>query len=285
VNSINWARVLAQVVYYVLGSARLTAGHGPVAYTVPTGNWNKKGPATGFPIEQWHSTIAGTWHIDELIKRHLAIMDKHDPRHRVGLVVDEWGTWYDPEPGSHPGFLYQQNSIRDAVTAGINLNVFNNHCDRVMMANIAQTVNVLQALILTDGERMILTPTYHVFEMYKVHQDAMYVPVELKAPDYKIGDEAIPSIHASASRDKAGKVHLSLVNLDAQHAAQVSAKISGAKASNVTGRVLTAGAIDARNTFEQPDAVKPSAFTALELKEGKLSVALPARSVVVLEIQ
>jgi alpha-N-arabinofuranosidase len=254
-------------------------------YTVPTGVWAKKGPSTGFGEKEWHETLHQTLRMEELLTKQVAIMDVYDPQKRVGLCIDEWGTWYDPEPGMNPAFLWQHNTLRDALVAAVNLNIFHEHADRVVMGNIAQLANVLQSLILTDKEKMILTPTYHVFEMYKVHQDATYVPVELKAPDYKIGDEAIPSIHASASRDKAGKLHLSLVNLDAQHSAQVSAKISGAKASNVTGRVLTAGAIDARNTFEQPDVVKPAGFSSFEVKGDQITINLPAKSVVVLEMQ
>src|SRR4029450_8087229 len=191
-----------------------------------------------FPIEQWHSTIAGAWHIDELLSKHLAIMDKHDAQHRVGLIVDEWGTWYDQEPGSTPGFLYQQNSIRDAVTAGINLNLFNNRSDRVRMTNIAQTVNVLQAMILTDKEKMVLTPTYHVFEMFKVHQGATLLPTENGPSDYEIacgggGGKKIPSIYVSASKDKEGRIHVSLVNARPDRAAKLTVNLSGVTAKTV----------------------------------------------------
>jgi alpha-N-arabinofuranosidase len=211
-------------------------------------------------------------------------MDKHDPQKRVGLIVDEWGDWYDVEPGTNPGFLYQQNTLRDALVAGINFNIFHQHCDRVAMANIAQMVNVLQAMILTDKEKMILTPTYHVFEMYKVHQDATYLPVEIHTPDYRYGTNAVPSLHASASRDKSGRIHLSLVNLDPHRTEQVTAQLAGATAKNVNGRVLTAPVMDAHNTFENPDAVKPAVFSTFTLKDEELSLTLPAKSVVVLEI-
>jgi alpha-N-arabinofuranosidase len=253
-------------------------------YSLPTGNWAKKGPSTGFGEDQWQSTLVQTRQMEELIAHHSAIMDKYDPDRRVGLVVDEWGTWYDPEPGSNPGFLYQQNSLRDAIAAGINLNIFNRHCDRVSMANIAQMVNVLQAMILTDGAKMVLTPTYHVFEINKVHQGATLIPVELSAPDYKLGGVSIASLSSSASRDASGRIHVSIVNLDPNRAAEVSAKPASVNAKKVTGRILTAGAMDAHNTFDNPQAVKPTEFSGFEVNGDALALHLPAKSVVVLEI-
>jgi alpha-N-arabinofuranosidase len=223
--------------------------------------------------------------MDELIRRHSEIMDKYDQNKRVGLMVDEWGTWYDVEPGT-PGYgLFQQNSIRDAVTAAINLNIFNQHADRVRMANIAQTVNVLQAVILTSGAKMILTPTYHVFEMYRVHQNATLIPVELSSPDYSVAQQAVPALQASASRDSGGRVHLSIVNLDPNRGATVSVTVAGATAQTVTGRVLTAPALNSVNTFDAPDVVKPAAFTAIEKRGDRVSLSLPSKSVVVLELR
>jgi alpha-N-arabinofuranosidase len=254
-------------------------------YTLSSGQWNKKGAATGFTEEEWHSTLWQTLRMDEMITKHAAIMDKYDPQKRIGLVVDEWGAWYDVELGTNPGFLYQQNTLRDALVAGINLNIFHQHCDRVTMANIAQMVNVLQAMVLTDKEKMVLTPTYHVFEMYKAHQDATLLPVELTTPDYKMGVKIVPSLHTSASRDKTGRIHLSLVNLDPHHDLPVAVKLAGAEAKTVTGRVLTAASMDAHNTFESPDTVKPSSFTGFERKGGDITLALPAKSVVIMEIE
>jgi alpha-N-arabinofuranosidase len=210
-------------------------------------NWQRKGSATLFGEDEWNSTLVRTLRMEELIQKHSAIMNKYDPQKRVGLIVDEWGTWYDSEPGKGLGMLFQQNGIRDAVVAGINLNIFNQQCDRVQMANIAQTVNVLQAMILTEKEKMILTPTYHVFEMYQVHQNGTLLPVEVTAPEYRLGQASIPSLHASASRDKAGRLHVSIVNLDPNRSAEVSMRISGATAGNVTGRVLTAPAMNSTN--------------------------------------
>jgi alpha-N-arabinofuranosidase len=254
-------------------------------YTLPTGDWKKKGSATQFDETEWHSTLAHTLHMEELIRKHSAILDKYDPEKRVGLMVDEWGTWYDPEPGTSRGMLYQQSSIRDAIVAAINLNIFNQHSDRVRMANIAQTVNVLQAVILTDKNKMVLTPTYHVFEMYKVHQGATLIPVELAAPEYKLGSAAVPALHASASRDAAGKVHLSIANLDPNRPAQVSMKVIGALARDITGRVLTAPAMNTLNTFDKPDAVKPVAFNGIQVTGEQVTLSLPPKSVVVLEMR
>jgi len=278
-DDLNWTEVVMKMVGSQMDGLSLHW------YSLPTGSWDKKGAATGFGEDQWHSTLVHALHMEELVAKHSAIMDKTDPQKKIGLVVDEWGTWYDPEPVGNPGVLYQQNSLRDAVVAGITLNIFNRHCDRVHMANISQLVNVLQALILTDKEKMIVTPTYHVFELYKVHQDATCLPVELTAPDYTFGTNSVPSLHASASRDKSGRIHLSLVNLDPQRANQVNVKLAGASAKKATGQILTAPQMDAHNTFENPEAVKPAAFSALSLKADSLSVTLPSKSIVVLEIE
>jgi alpha-N-arabinofuranosidase len=253
-------------------------------YTLPTGAWGKKGAATGFAEDHWFTTMRNTLLMETLVTKHSAIMDKYDPKKKVGLVVDEWGTWYDVEPGTNPGFLRQNNTLRDAIVAGLNLHIFQKHADRVTMANIAQMVNVLQAVILTDKEKMLLTPTYHVFEMFKVHQGATSLPFELTGPDYTYGLEKLPSVSASASRDAAGKIHLSLVNLHPTKAITVSGALEGVTATAVSGRVLTADAMDAHNTFATPEVVKPAAFTGATLTGGKLSLTLPAKSVVVLEL-
>lgn len=252
-------------------------------YTVP-GVWQAKGSATQFSETEWFSTLRKALIIDELLTKHGANMDRFDPERRVGMVVDEWGTWYDVEPGTHPRFLYQQNTLRDALVAGITLNILNSHCQRVYMANLAQTINVLQALILTKGEQMLLTPTYHVFEMYKVHQDATLLPVNLHCEEYQFGKEVIPAISASASRDQHGPVHLSLCNLNHEHALSLSCELRGMQPISVTGRVLTADAVNTHNTFEQPDLVQPTAFDGATLSGTILSIDLPAKSVVVLEL-
>lgn len=275
-NDYNWTEVLMSK------AAPQFQGFSLHSYTLPTGNWQHKGSAVRFAEDEWFSMLRRTLRMEELIQKHSAIMDKYDPQKRIGLMVDEWGAWYDSEPGKEMGILYQQNSIRDAIVAGINLNIFNQHSDRVQMANIAQTVNVLQAMILTDKEKMILTPTYHVFEMYKVHQNGTLIPVEVIAPEYKLGEGSIPSLHASASRDRSGRLHISIVNLDPNRSAQVSMRITGATAGNITGRVLTAPAMNTTNTFDKPDAVRPVQFTGLKIEGDRILLNLPSKSVVVL---
>jgi len=253
-------------------------------YTLPTGNWSHKGSATQFTEADWHETLRRALDMDRIVTLHSAIMDKADPQKRIGLVVDEWGTWYDVEPGTNPGFLFQQNTLRDALTAAVTLNIFHRHCDRVKMANIAQLANVLQAMILTDQEKLVLTPTYHVFEMFNVNQDARLLATELTSPDYAFGSEKIPAVSASASRDAAGKVHVSLANTDPNRAVKLSCELQGMTAKSVSGRVLTASEMNARNTFDAPHTLEPQAFNGAKIADGQLSVELPAKSVVVLEL-
>jgi len=255
-------------------------------YTLPTGNWRTKGSATQFGEDQWFSTLSRTLKMDELITKHAAIMDKADPEKRIGLAIDEWGTWYDVEPGTEPGFLYQQNTMRDAVVAALNFHIFHRHADRVVMTNIAQTINVLQAMILTDKAKMIRTPTYWVFEMFKVHQGGTFLPVEVQPPDYIFGGEKIPGVSASATRAADGKtVHLSLVNTNPGQAAAVAVTLTGIAPSSATARLLTAPAMQAHNTFAAPDTVKPVAFDGVTLAAGSVTVRLPAKSVVVVELR
>ncbi|WP_059046650.1 alpha-N-arabinofuranosidase [Paenibacillus rubinfantis] len=255
-------------------------------YTLPTDNWQDKGAATGFDERAWFTTLKKALHMDELITRHRTIMDKYDPEGRVGLIVDEWGTWYNVEPGTNPGFLYQQNTMRDALVAGLTLNIFHKHNQRVRMANIAQTVNVLQAVILTEGEKMLLTPTYHVFDMYKVHQDAELLDLSLDMGSYKLDEEEIPAVTATASRDAQGKIHLSFCNLQHHAEAQVVIDVRGLEGNGlaITGSTLTGDRIDAHNTFVQPEAVKPQPFESFQLSGGMLTINLPAMSVTTLEL-
>src|SRR5688572_26940189 len=201
-------------------------------------DWNKKGSATNYSEEEYFSTMQKAMLMEELVQKHGAIMDKYDPAKRVAMVVDEWGGWYDVEPGTNGAFLFQQNTMRDAMIAGTTLNTFNNHCDRVRMANLAQAINVLQAVILTNEEKLALTPTYHVMEMYNVHQDAIMLPLTVNSNDYKLGKEKLKAISASASRDKNGVTHISLVNVDAKSAQDISIQINGASFKTVTGRIL-----------------------------------------------
>jgi alpha-N-arabinofuranosidase len=245
-------------------------------YTVPSGDWNQKGASTGFGEAEWHSTLRRTLVMDELIARHSEIMDRYDPDRRVGLIVDEWGTWYDPEPGENPGFLYQRNTLRDALVAALNFNVFHRHAARVTMANLAQTVNVLQALILTRGANMVLTPTYHAFDLYRVHRGARVVPLSLETPSYELGSDTLPQLHTTASRAPDGKLQLSVVNLHATREASLS--VSGL--GSLEGRVLTADALDSENRFDEPARVTPAPFDGISSAEGRAVLALPPRSVV-----
>ena len=253
-------------------------------YTVAR-TWASKGRATEFTEQDWFSAVQKALRMDTLITRHSTIMDRYDPARRVWLIVGEWGMWHDPEPGSQPGFLYQQNALRDAVVAGLHLNIFNQHAERVRMANIAQTVNVLQSMILTQGEQMALTPTYWVFDMYKVHQDATLLPLYIRSDRYSFGGDSVQAVSASASKDKAGAIHITLVNVDPNKPRTVQADIRGVKVSTVSGRVLTAPTMQAHNTFEQLAAVQPKPFNAARLSGGMLNVELPSKSVVVLELR
>ena len=273
----EWTEVLMRE------AGRMMSGLSYHYYIVP-GGWGGKNSATQFEEKDWFETLQKTQFLDELITRHSAIMDRYDPRGRVGMIVDEWGTWYEVEPDTNPSFLYQQNSLRDAVVAGVVLNIFNSHCERVRMANLAQTINVLQSVILTKEEKMIVTPTYHVFDMYKVHQDATLLPADVECRQYEYTDQKIPSLSASASQDKNGTIHVSLCNLHPDHPADVALEFRGVNAKNVKGRILTAEKMTAHNTFEKPDAIKPGVFRSARLKKGLIETTLPPKSVVVLEV-
>ena len=246
--------------------------------------------ATGFEEGDWFRLLQRALLMDELITRHSTIMDRYDPDNRVALIVDEWGTWHEPEPGTNPRFLYQQSTMRDALVAAVTLDIFNRHCARVRGAQIAQTVNVLQAMALTEGDRMVLTPTYHVFDLYQGHQEATSLPLDVRADRDGIGDEPIPAVSASASRDAAGGVLLTMSNLDPNQSHEVSAEIRGAGRSDanrpgVNGRILTADTMQAHNTFDDPHAVRIAPFDDARYAGGVLCAPLPAMSVVALEIR
>jgi alpha-L-arabinofuranosidase len=248
-------------------------------------NWDNKGSATAFDEQQYFATMKSALWMKELVTKHTAIMDKYDPKKKIALVVDEWGGWYNVEPGTNPGFLYQQNTMRDAMIAGVSLNIFNNHCERVRMANLAQTINVLQAVILTSKEKMILTPTYHVMEMYNVHQNATMLPAEVKTNDYVLGSEKLPAVSVSASKDSNGITHISLVNIDANKPQDITINVSGATYSTVSGRILTSKKLQDYNSFDNPSAITPAAFNGAKLAANTLQVTLPPFSVVVLTLK
>ncbi|WP_134090243.1 alpha-N-arabinofuranosidase [Olivibacter sp. XZL3] len=247
-------------------------------------DWSKKGSATMYSDEQYFKTMKSAWFMNELVEKHSSIMDKYDPKKEIALVVDEWGGWYEVEPGTNPGFLYQQNTMRDAMIAGMTLNIFNNHAERVRMANLAQTVNVLQAVILTEGDKMLVTPTYHVMEMYKVHQDATLIPLEVSSQSLSFSGESIPAVSASASTAKDGKTHISLVNIDPKNQQEITVNLSDKKYKNLSGRLLTSAKLRDFNSFDKPDFIKPEAFKGAELKNNEISVTLPPFSVAVLEL-
>ncbi len=253
-------------------------------YTVPV-DWNHKGSATDFDEKIYFSSMKSCQKMDEILTKHSDIMNQYDPEKKVGLVVDEWGIWTDVEPGTNPGFLYQQNSLRDALIAATTLNYFNNHADRVRMANLAQTINVLQALILTENDKMLLTPTYHVFDLYQVHQDAMLIPLNVKCKDYKFDNQSLPAINASASKDKKGAVHISLVNIDPNNAIDLQVELADIKGSSVTCLFISSEKFTDHNTFAIPEKIKSAPFIGAKKNGSILTVKLPAKSVVVLEIR
>ncbi len=248
-------------------------------------NWSKKSSATQFTEEEYFKTMEQAYRMEEMVAGNAAVMDKYDPEKKVALVVDEWGGWYEVEPGTNGAFLYQQNSMRDAMIAGLTLNIFNNHCDRVRMANLAQCVNVLQAVILTREEKMVLTPTYHVMEMYNVHQDALMLPVTVSSNDYVIGDRKLKAVSASASKNKSGVVHISLVNIDSRNEQVVNIDLGNLTARSVSGRILRSEKLQDHNDFGDPQKIKPVVFTNASLNNDRLSVKMPPFSVVILEIK
>ncbi|RDE07229.1 alpha-N-arabinofuranosidase [Sphingomonas aracearum] len=254
-------------------------------YTVPGGFGTMKS-STDFNEADWAETMSLTLKMEDLLTRHGAIMDRYDPEKKVFLAVDEWGTWYHDDPGTHPGFLRMQNTLRDAVVAGINLNIFAAHADRVKMTAIAQMVNVLQAMIFTDGPRMVRTPTYWVFHMYKPYMDGTVLPISVSSPTYTQGKYAMPSVSASAVRGTDGLVHVGLTNLDPNRPAEVSVSLAGLTTGSVSGQVLTAPTMNALNDFDTPDTVRPVAFTGARMAAGgTMTVTLPAKSVVMLQLR
>ena len=255
-------------------------------YTIP-GEWLDKGSAINFDNKEWFITLKKTLYMNELIQQHSTIMDKYDPDRKVGLIIDEWGTWYNVEPGTNPGFLYQQNTLRDALVAGINLNIFNNHSERVQMANIAQTINVLQSMILTRREEIVLTPSYHVFEMYKVHQDAQLLDFELQSEDYEMDGDSIPAVNTSASMDDQGNINITLCNLKAYEDVKLTCIFNSTEfdISTIEGRVLRSDKLNAHNTFEDKNKVKPESFSVNSLTNGGFEVNLPSSSVVLLTLK
>ena len=247
-------------------------------------NWGHRSSSYEFTKEEYFTTMEKAWFMEEFVAKNSEVMDKYDPEKRVALIVDEWGGWYDPDPRGN-GALYQQNTMRDAMIAGLTLNIFNNHADRVRMANLAQTVNALQSIILTKDEKMILTPTYHVMEMYKVHQDATLVPAETISEEFVIGDKSIQAVSVSASIDDSGKMHISITNIDNSNEQKVEINTKGFLAKKVTGRILTSSKIQDHNSFDNPKKVGPESYNGTKLSGNKLLLKMPPNSVIVLELE
>lgn len=283
-GDLHWMEVLMREAGYMMDGISLHH------YTVP-GDWGHKGSATVFDEKEWYRTMKATLEMENIISGHERIMDRYDPAKRISLIVDEWGTWFDVEPGTNPGFLYQQSTMRDALVAGINLNIFNKHSDRVRMANIAQLINVLQAVILTDGEKMILTPTYHVFKMYSCHQNATLVSSfiekemigveeEGQHPHHyrRRNDNLVPNLHESASIDEEGNLNITVCNLSIEDEADIDGILVGFKPSSVDAEIIT-NKMDAFNTFDCGDTVKSENFDGVEITDEGISFTLPACSV------
>jgi alpha-N-arabinofuranosidase len=252
------------------------------SYTVV--RWPPSFASVGFGEAEYSQVLKSTLEMEDLIRKHSAIMDKYDPQKKVALVIDEWGAWYAPLPGSNPGFLVQQNSLRDAILAALNLNIFARHGDRVRMANIAQMINVLQAMVMTDKEKMLLTPTYFVFKMYLPFQDATLVPVAFDAGAYAHGDITLPRIDAIAARDTGGKLWLEITNLDPNRSIEIDAVLNGIAANSAGGQTLTAVKVDSVNTFEAPTTVVPKPIFA-KVQGGKLALRLEPKSVTVISVE
>ncbi|MCB0744754.1 MAG: alpha-N-arabinofuranosidase [Ignavibacteriales bacterium] len=254
-------------------------------YSVYPG-WNPKSSATEFKEDGWFGMMETTFVVDDRLKKHIALMDEYDPTNKIGLIADEWGSWYEVEPGTNPGFLYQQNTLRDAVMGAIYLNIFNNNAERVKMANIAQTVNVLQAMILTKAEQLVKTPTFYLFKMYKVHQDATMLPLTIESEDYEYNGKKIPSITSSASQTNNGDINISLANVNPNKDIIVDIDLRGiANFANVKGEIITSEKMNDYNDFGKPEKVNIKSFSNFKLENKKLTVTLPSKSVVTINLK
>lgn len=254
-------------------------------YVHPEG-WEIKGSATDFTEEGWYKSLNKALYMDKLIQRHSTIMDKYDPEKKIGMSVDEWGGWYQCEPGTNPGFLYQQNTVRDALIAGITLNIFNKHCDRVRMAALAQMVNVLQSVLLTEGEKMVKTPTYHVMHMYRYHQDADLLESSLSGvEEIGVGEWKVPKLTESVSVGADGIITITLGNLSMEAEEKVDIQLAGRGYQVVEAKIVTNQDIHAYNTFEAPDEVVEADFDSYTVTDTGISLTMPANSVAELRIK
>jgi alpha-N-arabinofuranosidase len=274
----NWTKVLMEQI------GRRMNGLSLHYYTV-TGWQGSKGSATQFDADSYYWTMGKALEIEEVIRKHIAIMDEYDPERRVGLMVDEWGTWWDVEPGTDPGHLHQQNTLRDAMVAALTLNVFNRYPERIRMANIAQIVNVLQSMILTDRDRMVLTPTYHVFDMSRVHQDAVALPLQLLVDRRQIRGRMVDLVSASASRAADGTVNITLANIDLENARRVEIDLGAFVPRTVQGAVITAEKMTDHNTYDDPHRIGLERFSEARIENGKLICRIPAKAIVSLSVK
>ncbi len=280
-SDFNWTDTLMKKMQ---NRGNLMQGYSFHYYTF-AGGWNNKGSATQFGEKDWFATMSKTHHVKDVLAQQIRIMDTYDRENRVGLIADEWGNWFNVEPGTNPGFLFQQNSLRDAVTAALYLNIFNNDARRIHMANIAQTINVLQAMLFTKGDQLVKTPTFYVFKMYKVHQDATLLPIDVECQDYAVGEESIPAISASASKDAEGRIHISLANLNPNKDIPLSIDLRGAgQLGSNSGEIITAAAMNAYNDFGKPEAVNIQPFSGYQINQDTVSMTLPSKSVVTIEL-
>lgn len=261
--------------YGKFDAARFMDGLSLHYYTIPTGEWGDKGSATEFSEKLYYETLEKTLYMEQLIKGHGAVMDSYDPEKKIGMIIDEWGTWYNAEPGTVPGFLYQQNTMRDAMVAAINLNLFNKHSDRVKMANIAQMVNVLQAVILTEGEKLVLTPTYYVFQLFRDHQESTLLESIIETEEVGCETVMIPQVSESVSEDAEGNIHITLANVSACENCSMDITLLGKEIRAVTGEVLSQE-IHAKNTFEDPFQVRPESAEGFTFQKDIISCTVPA---------
>ncbi len=279
----NWTEVLMKNVGTQMNGLSLH-------YYTCIGWTGSKGSATKFDADNYYWALGKCLEIEDVMKKHIDIMDKYDPQKRVALLVDEWGTWWDEEPGTHPGHLYQQNTLRDAFVASLSLDVFHKYTDRVKMTNIAQIVNVLQSMILTKDDKMVLTPTYYVFKMYNVHQDATYLPTEVNTEKRQVksergGERTFPMVDATASRSADGSINVSLSNVDLDNSNTVTVTFDKAIGKNATAQILTSKRIDDYNSFDRPDVVKTEQFKDFKIKDNTLTVKMPAKSIITITVK
>jgi alpha-N-arabinofuranosidase len=279
-NDGNWTE---KILATLEGKNHLAQGLSLHYYTLPNSDWQNKGSSTDFGEEMWFKTLRNTMFVEDYIRQHLAIMDEYDPDGKIKLIVDEWGTWYDKLPETKDGFLQQQNTLRDALVAGINLNIFNNHADRISMANIAQIVNVLQSVIRTKGPLMVKTPTYYIFQLYNVHQDAALIPIQLESEQYQYEGESIPAITSSAS-EKNGIISITLTNANPNKDIPVTYKV-GKPLKSVAGKIVNSKKITDFNDFGKKEKVRTEDFSLYELNKQGIDLTLPAHSVVLIQIQ